>query len=106
MKKIECVIRSEKLKDLVGALKSIGAGGMTVSEVRGFGTQQERPDNFLFVHKSKIEIYATDSQVKDIICTILMHCQTGKMGDGKIAVLPLEDCVRVRTGQRKDKAIL
>ena len=79
---------------------------MTVSEVRGFGIQRERPESFLFVHKTKIEIYATDTQVKEIISKVLMYCSTGKMGDGKIAVLPLDDCIRVRTGQRKNKAIL
>lgn len=106
MKKIECIIRAEKLKDVTDALKEIGVGGMTISEVRGFGVERERPDSFLFVHKSKIEIYATDTQVKEIISKILMHCSTGKMGDGKIVVLPLDDCVRVRTGERKNKAIL
>lgn len=105
MKKIECIIRSERLKDVTGALKKIGVGGMTVSEARGFGVQKERPDNFLFVHKTKIEIYATQSQVKKIICTILMHCSTGEIGDGKIAVLPIDDCIRIRTGERKNKAI-
>ena len=106
MKKVECIIRSEKLKDLTSALKKINIGGMTVSEVRGFGKQKERPDNLLFVHKTKLEIYATDAQVKKVICTILMHCSAGGVGDGKIAVLPLDDCVRMRTGERKNKAIL
>ena len=106
MKKIECIIRSERLKDVTDALKQVGIGGMTVSEVRGFGAQSMRPDNFLFVHKVKIEIYATDTEVRKIISTILMHCSAGKAGDGKIAVLPLDDCVRVRTGERKNKAIL
>ena len=105
MKKIECIIRSERLKDATDALRQIGVGGMTISEVRGFGTQSTRPDSFLFVHKTKLEIYATDTQVKEIISTILTQCQTGKMGDGKIAVLDLDDCVRVRTGERKNKAI-
>lgn len=106
MKKIEAIIRSEKLKELTDALREIGIGGMTVSEVRGFGNQSTRPDSFLFVHKTKVEIYAIDSQVKDIISKILFYCSTKKMGDGKIAVLPMEDCVRVRTGDRKNKAIL
>lgn len=104
-KKIECIIRSEKLRDVVDALKEVGIGGMTVSEVRGFGIERTRPDSFLFVHKTKIEIYSTASQVNKIISTILMQCSTGKMGDGKIAVIPLDDCVRVRTGERKNKAI-
>ncbi|MEW6075300.1 MAG: P-II family nitrogen regulator [Candidatus Omnitrophota bacterium] len=103
---MECIIRSERLKDLTSALRKIGIPGMTVSEIRGFGVQSERPDTFLFVHKTKIEIYAVDTQVKDIICTILTQCATGKVGDGKIAVLPLNECVRVSTGERKNKAIL
>jgi nitrogen regulatory protein P-II 1 len=105
MKKIECIIRSERLKDVTNALRQIGVGGMTVNEVRGFGVQGTRPDNFLFVHKTKIEIYALDTQVKEIICRILMYCSTGKMGDGKIAVLPMDDCIRIRTGERKNRAI-
>lgn len=105
MKKIECIIRSEKLKDVSDALKEIGIGGMTVSEVRGFGVQTTRPDSFLFVHKVKAEMYATDSQVKEIIAAILKQCASGRMGDGKIAVLPMDDCVRVRTGERKNKAL-
>jgi nitrogen regulatory protein P-II 1 len=105
MKKIECIIRSEKLKDVTNALKKIGVGGMTVSEVRGFGAQSERPDNLLFVHKTKLEIYAAQFQVKDIISSILMYCSAGKMGDGKIAVLPMDDCIRIRTGERKSRAI-
>jgi nitrogen regulatory protein P-II 1 len=105
MKKIECVVRSEKLKDVTEALKKSGIGGMTVSEVRGFGIETKRPESFLFVHKTKLEIYASDEQVKKIICAILMHCSSGKAGDGKVAVLPMDDCVRVRTGERKNKAI-
>lgn len=105
MKKIECIIRSEKLKDVTDTLRKVEIGGMTVSEVRGFGTQNDRPDNFLFVHKTKIEIYATDAQAKGIISKILMYCSTGKMGDGKIAILPMDDCIRISTGERKEKAI-
>jgi nitrogen regulatory protein P-II 1 len=106
VKKIECIIRSERLKDVTDALRKIPIGGMTVSEVRGFGAQSERPDNFLFVHKTKIEIYANDSQTKEIISKLLFYCSSGNAGDGKIAVLPMDDCVRVRTGDRKNKAIL
>lgn len=106
MKKIECVIRSDKLKDVTSALKKIGVGGMTVYEVRGFGNQSERPDSFLFVHKTKLEIYAIDSQVTDIISAVLMYCSTGKQGDGKIIVLPMDDCVRISSGERKNKALL
>ncbi|MCM8796132.1 MAG: P-II family nitrogen regulator [Candidatus Omnitrophica bacterium] len=84
LKKIETIVRSEKLKDLTEALKEVPIGGMTAFAVQGFGVQRTRPDSFLFVHKTKIEIYATDKQVKQIISKILMYCQTGKMGDGKM----------------------
>jgi len=106
MKKIECIIRSDKLKDVTAALKKVGIGGMTVSEVRGFGVQNERSESLLFVHKTKMEIYALDSQVKDIISTVLWNCQAGDMGDGKIAVLPMGDCIRISSGERKNRAIL
>lgn len=106
MKKIEAIIRAEKLKDVTEALKGIPVGGMTIQEVRGFGVQRERPESFLFVHKTKLEIYATDEQVKEIVSCILMHCSTGKIGDGKIVVLPMDDCIRVSTGERNSKAIL
>jgi nitrogen regulatory protein P-II 1 len=105
MKKIECIIRSEKLRDLTEALLVIGVGGMTVSEVRGFGMQRTRPETFLFVHKNKVEIYALDSQVKEIVDTILKECSSGKAGDGKIAVIPLNNCIRIRTKEKKNKAI-
>lgn len=106
MKKIECIIRSERLPELTDALREVGIGGMTVSEVRGFGVQTTRPENFLFVHKTKIEIYTVDAQVREIISMVRKRCASGKMGDGKIAVLPLDNCVRVRTGERKNRALL
>ena len=95
MKKIECIIRSEKLKDLTDALRKISIGGMTVSEARGFGTQTQRPEGFLFVHKTKIEIYATDAQTKRIIPTILMYCSANKIGDGKRAEENLEKAKKI-----------
>lgn len=106
MKKIECIIRSEKLKDLTCALLKIGVGGMTVSDVRGFGAQNQRSYNLLFVHKTKIEIYVVDSQVKNVISVVLTYCSTRKAGDGKIAVLPLDDCIRISTGERNNRAII
>ena len=105
MKKIECVIRQEKLKEVGEALRLAGVGGMTVGEVKGFGKETTRPDAYLVLPKTKIEIYATDNQVDELISIIVNTCRTGKLGDGKIAVLPLEDTVRIRTGERKGKAI-
>lgn len=106
MKKIECIIRSEKLKDLTEALLGVGIGGMTVSEVRGFGMQSTRPESFLFVHKTKIEIFALDDQVNEILAVILKECFSGKAGDGKVAVMPMDNCIRIRTKEKMDKAII
>lgn len=105
MKKIECIIRSEKFEELKNELRSAGVAGMTISDVRGFGAQPSRPDNYLILPKLKIEIYCTDAQVREFVDTILKVCRTGGIGNGKIAVLPLEDLIRVRTGEHGDKAI-
>ena len=105
MKKIECIIQNKKLSDLEQALRAIGVGGMTVMEVKGFGNEQTRPDSYLFLPKTKVEIYCTDGNVDATIDTICRVCQTGKLGDGKIAVLPVEEIVRVRTGERGHVAV-
>lgn len=105
MKKIECIVRPEKVRGVTAALREIGIGGMAVYPVRGFGVQRIRPENALFVRKQKMEIYAADSQVKEIVAAVVKCCKTGRMGDGKIAVLPMEDCIRVRTGERRNKAL-
>ena len=106
MKKIECVIRQEKLKEVIDALRMAGAAGATVSEVKGFGSQSTRPDNFLFLPKTKIELYARDEDIEDLISAIIKCCKEESLGSGKIAVLPIEDCVRVRTEERGEKAIV
>ncbi len=105
MKKIECVIRPAKLTDLEQALRLIGVGGMTVSEVRGFGSEQTRPDQYLFLPKTKVEIYCPDEQVDAIVNTICEVCHSGKIGDGKIIVVPVEDIVRIRTFERGHAAV-
>ena len=106
MKKIECVIRQEKLKDVVDALRMAGVPGATISEVKGFGSQSTRPDNFLLLPKTKIEIYVNDENIKDMITAISDCCREETMGSGKIVVLPMEDCIRVRTGERGIKAVV
>ncbi len=105
MKKIEAIIRPSKLHDLEKALRDIGIGGMTIYEVKGFGKEQTRPDEYLFLPKTKIEIYSDDKQVEEIVRVISKTCQSGKLGDGKIAIFPMEDVVRVRTGERGKEAI-
>ena len=104
MKKIECIIRPSKLHDLEQTLRRIGIGGMTIYEVKGFGKEQTRPDEYLFLPKTKLEIYCMDSQVEEIVEAICKTCESGKLGDGKIAILPVDELVRVRTGERGDSA--
>lgn len=106
MKKIECVVRSEKLRELIEELRLCGLSGATVSEVKGFGRETLRPDNFLFLPKTKVELYVTDGDTEMIINTIIKCCKEDMLGSGKIAVLPMEECVRVRTEERGEKAIV
>ncbi len=105
MKKIECVIRSEKVKELEKALRRIGVGGITITEVKGFGRETTRPEAYLILPKTKVEIYTTDKQVKELISVIINTCRTGELGDGKIIVLPVDNIHRIRTGETQDEAI-
>ncbi len=105
MKKIECVIRSEKLKELERALRRVGVGGITITEVKGFGRETTRPEAYLILPKTKVEIYAADKQVKELISVIISTCCTGELGDGKIIVLPVDNIHRIRTGETQDEAI-
>ncbi len=106
MKKIECIIRPEKLKELIDALRLTGICGATVSEVKGFGKEAVRPENFLFLPKTKVELYITDDNVDDVVATIISCCKEEMLGSGKITVLPMDDCIRVRTEERGEKAIV
>ncbi len=105
MKKLECVIRPSKLVDLERGLRHLGIGGITVTEVKGFGNEQTRPDEYLFLPKTKVEIYCAETQVAEIIRTICDICHSGRLGDGKIAVLEVEDLVRIRTFERGEAAV-
>jgi len=106
MKKIECIIRPEKLKALTDELLLIGIGGLTATEIKGFGKEATRPENFLFLPKTKVEMYVTDEQAKEVTDVIINCCCDDKFGSGKIAILPVDDCIRVRTGEKGDSAIL
>jgi len=112
MKKIEAIIKPFKLDDVKEALNAIGIKGMTVSEVKGYGRQKGHKEIYRgaeyivdFIPKTKIEIIVEASQVDEIVETIRNAANSGKIGDGKIFVLPVENVIRVRTGEKGKEAI-
>ncbi len=112
MKKIEAVIKPFKLDDVKEALSDIGVTGMTVSEVKGHGRQKGHKEIYRgaeyvvdFIPKVKLEIIVAAEMVEQVVDTICKAANTGKIGDGKIFVLPVDDVIRVRTGERGKEAI-
>jgi nitrogen regulatory protein P-II 1 len=112
MKKIEAIIKPFKLDEVKDALNSIGVKGMTVTEVKGYGRQKGHTEIYRgaeyvvdFIPKIKLEVIIPDEQVDQVIDTILKVAKTGKIGDGKIFVLPVERVVRVRTGETGSEAV-
>ncbi len=112
MKKIEAIIKPFKLDDVKEALQEIGLHGITVTEARGFGRQKGHTELYRgaeyvvdFLPKVKIEIIVTDELVEKTIEAIVAAAQTGRIGDGKIFVSPIEDVIRIRTGERGPNAI-
>ena len=105
MKMIAAVIKHFKLDDVKDALSQAGIQGMTVTEVKGFGNEQTRPDSYLFLPKTKVEVYCADDALDPLIETICRVCHTGRLGDGKIAVFNIEELVRIRTGNRGEVAV-
>jgi nitrogen regulatory protein P-II 1 len=105
LKKIECIIRQNQLDKLLTVLRQSGIGGITVTAVQGFGVQRVLPEPYL-IPKAKIEIYALESEVQNIIETISVAVSTGRIGDGKIAILPVDDVIRIRTGEKGAKALV
>lgn len=112
MKKIEAVIKPFKLDEVKDALNAIGVQGITVTEVKGFGRQKGHTELYRgaeyvvdFLPKVKIEVIASDNLVLKIIETIETTAKTGRIGDGKIFVTPVEEVVRIRTGERGEAAI-
>ena len=112
MKKIEAVIKPFKLEEVKDALAKIGVQGMTVSDVKGFGRQKGHTESYRgteymvdFLPKSKIEIIVTNELVDQVIETIEKAAKTGKIGDGKIFLSPIEEVIRIRTGERGKVAI-
>lgn len=112
MKKIEAIIKPYKLGDLQEAMTEIGIQGMTVSEVKGFGRQKGHKEVYrgaeyevAFVPKVKVEIVVDANSVDKVVETIIKTVRTGKIGDGKIFVLPLDSICRIRTGETGKEAI-
>ena len=112
MKRIEAIIKPFKLEDVKEALSRIGVEGMTVSEVKGFGRQKGHTEIYRgseytvdFLPKTKIEMIVTEAQVQPAIEAIVKAARTGKIGDGKIFVMSVEEVVRIRTEERGDKAV-
>jgi len=112
MKKIEAIIKPFKLDDVKEALNDMGIKGMTISEVKGYGRQKGHKEIYRgaeyivdFITKVKMEIIVDASQVDEVIETIIQAAKTGKIGDGKIFVLPVDEVVRVRTGEKGVEAI-
>ncbi|MCS4534626.1 P-II family nitrogen regulator [Neisseria montereyensis] len=112
MKKIEAVIKPFKLDDVREALTEIGITGMTVSEVKGFGRQKGHTEIYRgaeyavdFLPKIKLELVLSDADVERAIETIIEAAHSGKIGDGKIFILPVEEAIRIRTGERSDAAV-
>ncbi|MDI6763918.1 MAG: P-II family nitrogen regulator [Thermodesulfobacteriota bacterium] len=112
MKKIEAIVKPFKLDEVKEALTKIGVQGMTVNEVRGFGRQKGHAEFYRgteykvdFIPKSKIELIVTDELVAPVIETIQKAAKTGKIGDGKIFLSPVEEVIRIRTGERGKDAI-
>jgi nitrogen regulatory protein P-II 1 len=112
MKKIEAIIQPFKLEPVKEALHAISVEGMTVTEVKGFGRQKGIREVYRgmqyqvdFLPKVKIEIVASDDKVKAIIDIIVDKARTGRIGDGKIFVSPVEEVLRIRTGETGDEAV-
>ena len=112
MKKIEAVIKPFKLDDVKDALHDVGVSGITVTEVKGFGRQKGHTELYRgaeyvidFLPKVKIEVVVEDVLVENVIEAITQAARTGRIGDGKIFVVPIEEAVRIRTGDRGTDAI-
>ena len=112
MKKLECIIRPFKLEEVKEALTDVGIRGMTVSEVRGFGrsrghTELYRGSEYTieFVPKLKLEIVVAEEDLDQALEAVQQSASTGKIGDGKIFVLPIDETVRIRTGEKGPAAV-
>ena len=112
MKKVEAIIKPFKLDEVKEALSAIGVQGITVSEVKGFGRQKGHTELYRgseytvdFLPKVKIEVVIPDNLVDKVVATIVGAAKTGSIGDGKVFVLPIDQSVRIRTGETGEAAV-
>lgn len=112
MKKVEAIIRPFKLDEVKIALVNAGIVGMTVSEVRGFGRQKGQMERYRgseftveFLQKLKVEIVVEDNQVDMVVEKVIAAARTGEIGDGKIFISPIDQVIRIRTGEKNLEAV-
>jgi nitrogen regulatory protein P-II 1 len=112
MKKIEAIIKPFKLDEAKEALSGIGIQGLTVSEVKGFGRQKGHTELYRgaeyvvdFLPKLKLEIVVADDMLDKVVAAIIESANTGRIGDGKIFIQPIDDALRIRTGERGEAAV-
>jgi nitrogen regulatory protein P-II 1 len=113
MKKVEAIVKPFKLDDAKAALAAIGVLGLTVGEVQGFGRQKGHSELYRgaeyvvdFLPKVKIEVVVSDELVEKVVLALAESARTGKIGDGKVFVTPVEDALRIRTGEHGDSALV
>jgi len=112
MKKIEAIIKPFKLDDVKEKLTELGVSGITISEVKGFGRQKGHTELYRgaeyiidFIPKIKLEIVLPDSLVEEAVQSILNSAKTGRIGDGKIFIIPVDEAIRIRTGETGENAL-
>ena len=112
MKKIEAIIKPFKLDEVKDKLNEIGVHGLTVTEVKGFGRQKGHTELYRgaeyvvdFLPKIKLDVVVSDEMVEEVVDSISQSAHTGRIGDGKIFVTPVEEVIRIRTGERGDIAL-
>ncbi|HTF38863.1 MAG TPA: P-II family nitrogen regulator [Blastocatellia bacterium] len=112
MRKIDAIIRPHLLDAVKNALQEVGITGMTITEVKGFGRQKGHTETYRgseykidFIPKVKIEVVVSEEMVDHVIDAVAKTAKTGKFGDGKIFVVPVEEVIRIRTGERNEQAI-
>ncbi len=112
MKKIEAIIKPFKLEEVKEALDAVGIRGVTVSEVKGFGRQKGHTELYRgaeyvvdFLPKIKLELVLPDNLVEKAVEAIIGSAKTGRIGDGKIFILPMDEAIRIRTGEKGEEAV-